>query len=323
MHPIKIVLNISKEEPVFLSKFKIFWGELGILPGYHHITMDPNIRPIINLLLKVPFALKQRLKQELQRMTQLDILVPVNEPTDWVSSLVAVEKSNGNLRVCLDSRNLNKTIKREHHRLPTATKIFQKMPGAQFFTKLDASDAFWQIRVDEESSKLLISNSPWGCFRFLRILCGIHSASEVCQARIPAIIKSTEGCRNAQDDIILWADTPELLEKRTIEVPQAVRQSGLKLNRAKSQYNQRQLIFLRHTISNKEIAPDARKNKSYHRYAWTNRSKGTTMLLRHDYIPGENFLPNLSTKNITPTSSSGKGHYFVLWQASKGGTSRP
>ena len=29
-----------------------------------------------------------------------------------------------------------------------------------------------------------------------------------------AIIESIEGCRNAQDDIIIWADTPELLEKK-------------------------------------------------------------------------------------------------------------
>ena len=44
-------------------------------------------------------------------MNQLDIIVPVNEPIDWFSSLLVVEKPNGNLRVCLDPRNLNKAIK--------------------------------------------------------------------------------------------------------------------------------------------------------------------------------------------------------------------
>ena len=96
--------------------------------------MDPNIKPIINPSLKEQLALKQRLKQELQRMTQLDIIVPINEPTDWVSSLVAVEKPNGNLRIFLDPQNLNKAIKREHYRLPRATDIFQEMARAQYFT---------------------------------------------------------------------------------------------------------------------------------------------------------------------------------------------
>ena len=45
-------------------------------------------------------------------MTQLDTIVSVIEPTDWVSFLVVIEKPNGNLQVCLDPRNLNKAIKR-------------------------------------------------------------------------------------------------------------------------------------------------------------------------------------------------------------------
>ena len=227
MHLIKGVLGISKGEVVFLSKFKDCFGELGTLPGYHHITMDLNIKPIIIPPHKVSFALKQRLKQELQWTTQLDIIIPINGPTDWVSSLVVVEKSNGNLWVCLGPRNLNKAIKMEHYCIPTATDIFQEMAGIQYFTNLDASNAFWQIRVDEESSKPLTFNSPCGHFSFQHIPYGIHSVSEVCQACIAAII---EGCLNAQNDIIISADTPELLEKITIEVLQAVRCSGLKLN---------------------------------------------------------------------------------------------
>ena len=97
------------------------------------------------------------------------------------------------------------------------------MTGAQYFTKLDALNTFWQIRMDEENSKLLTFNSPCSHFRFLLIQFGIHIASEMCQACIAAIIESIEGCRNARDDIIIWADAPELLEKRTTEVLQAVR----------------------------------------------------------------------------------------------------
>ena len=76
MHQIKRVRSISNGEPVFISKFKDCFRKLGILPGYHHITMDPNIKLIINPPRKVSFSLEQRLKQELQRMTQLDIIFP-------------------------------------------------------------------------------------------------------------------------------------------------------------------------------------------------------------------------------------------------------
>ena len=84
-HVIKRSLSISKGELVFLSKFKDCLGQLGILPRYHHITTNPNIKPIINPLRKVPFSLKLGRKQKLQRMT----IIPV--------STAVVEKTNGNL----------------------------------------------------------------------------------------------------------------------------------------------------------------------------------------------------------------------------------
>lgn len=125
--------------------------------------------------------------------------------------------------------------------------------------KLDTWNAFWLIKVDEVSSKLPTFNSPCVRLRYLRIPYRIHSASEVCQARIAAIIEPVEGYRNAQDDIIICPDTPEI---RTIEVLQTVGQSGLKLNQpVKCQFNLTELIFLEHTIS-KGIASDARKIKA-------------------------------------------------------------
>ena len=66
-----------------------------------------------------------------------------------------VEKQNGQLPICLDPRHLNRAVKCQHQQLPTAEEIIAKMSGAKFFTKLDASAGYWQIKVDQESSKLL------------------------------------------------------------------------------------------------------------------------------------------------------------------------
>ena len=57
-------------------------------------------------------------------MVNLDIIEPIKKPTDWVNGFAIVEKSNGNLRICLDSQLLNNAIKRQHLRLPTAEKKF-------------------------------------------------------------------------------------------------------------------------------------------------------------------------------------------------------
>ena len=80
--------------------------------------------------------MKPKLEKELKCIVDLDIIEPVQKPTDWVNGLVVVEKPNEKLRVCLDPRPLNKAIKREHLHLPTTREISSQMPGAFYFSKV-------------------------------------------------------------------------------------------------------------------------------------------------------------------------------------------
>ena len=99
------------------------------------------------------------------------------------------------------------------------------MSNAKFVTKLDASNAYWQIEVDEESSKLLTFNTPFGRFSFQRLPFGIHSASEICQAQISKILEGIEGALNSQDDIITWGSNKAELAARTTKVLDSIRSS--------------------------------------------------------------------------------------------------
>lgn len=204
-------------------------------------------------------------------MIDMNIITKVTEPTDWVSSLVVVHKPNGALRVCLDPHNLN--IKRHHHKLPTAEEILSQMSGAKYFSKLDASNAFWQIVLDKESSKLLTFNTPFGRYRYLRMSYGIHSDSEICQPRIANIIADIEGAVNAQDDVIIWGNSPEQLESHTRATLEAIRKSGLKLRKDKCQFNKTELTFLGHLISASGIRPDPRKTEAIIKYLMQLMSK--------------------------------------------------
>ena len=76
-------------------------------------------------------------------MLKINIIVPIEEPTHWVNSMVVVDKPNAKLRICIDPRNLNQAIKRPHCAIPTTEEILSKMEGAKRWTKLDASNAYW------------------------------------------------------------------------------------------------------------------------------------------------------------------------------------
>ena len=78
----------------------------------------------------------------------------VDYPTDWVNSLVIVEKKGGGLRLCLDPRDLNKAVRREHYQLPTIEEIASRQSGNHVFSVLDANSAFWQIKLETCESKV-------------------------------------------------------------------------------------------------------------------------------------------------------------------------
>ena len=245
--------------PAYLNAYNDCFGEIGCMKQTHHITTDPTVPPVVNPSRRIPISLQEKLHTEIQRMLKLGIIVAVDEPTDWVSNVVAVEKPDGTIRLCLDPKDLNKAVKRPHFVHPTTEEILARMTNARYFTKLDASSAYWQVPLDHENSLLLTFNTSFGRFRFIRMPYGLSSASDVCQKYILQVIDGIDGVHNSQDDIIIWGQTEEELETRTKQVLEACRKHGLKLNPKKCEFNQTELVFLGHRISSDGVRVDESK----------------------------------------------------------------
>lgn len=163
-------------------------------------------------------ALESKLYNELQRMVKMKVIVPVEEPTSWVNSYVAVEKPDSTLRLSSDPRELNKAIKRPTFGLLTTEEILSRISTGKVFTKIDASFTYWQIPVDYDSSQLLTFSNPFGRYRYLRKPYWISSASYVCQQYVSEVINGLEGTANSVDDIIIWGKDEAELQQRTVEV---------------------------------------------------------------------------------------------------------
>ena len=116
---------------------------------------------------KIPVALRDKVRDELTRMESLGVIVKQDEPTPWVNSMVVVNKGS-KIRICIDPKDLNNAIMREHYPLRTIDEVIANMPNAKYFSKLDAVTGFWQIRLEEASSKLCTFNTPYGRYRFTR-----------------------------------------------------------------------------------------------------------------------------------------------------------
>ena len=82
---------------------------------------------------------------KLKQLEKPGVIDKGNGPTSWINPLVAVESSNGDIRICLDMRQANRAILREKHPVPTVEETLQEISEAKVFSKLDLNMAFHQI----------------------------------------------------------------------------------------------------------------------------------------------------------------------------------
>ena len=106
-----------------------------------------------NELTKYFNASAHKLKTELNRMEDLDVIEQVDQPTDWRSPVVVVPKNNGAVRTYGHFNQLNRTEKREHHPKPTTEETLVKLAGRQ------SSSQSWMLTLDigNENSGLNLS----------------------------------------------------------------------------------------------------------------------------------------------------------------------
>ena len=154
----------------------------------------------------------------------------MDEPTEWVSNLVATnKKETGDVRICIDPRNLNKALMRPHHPMRTVEEVAAQMSGATIFSVLDAKSSFWQVRLDDASSLRTIFTTLYGRFKFLKMPFGICTASEVFQRAMEQIFAGYP-CAIIMDDIIIGGKDPDEHERNLKKVLDRARQVKLRLN---------------------------------------------------------------------------------------------
>ena len=93
----------------YVDAFKGF----GCRPGECKIKVDPSVPPVKHAPGKVPVALHERAKKELQKMVNDEYDQETRRTNRLDNSTVTVEIPK-KLRICIDPRGLNKAIKREH-----------------------------------------------------------------------------------------------------------------------------------------------------------------------------------------------------------------
>lgn len=243
---------------------------------------------------RIPIPLQEKVRKELERMKELDVIEEITEPTEWVSPMVPVIKPNGTIRLCVDLKKLNKAIERERYVIPTFDDIIHNLRGATVFSKLDAQSGFWQIPLDKDSAKLTTFITPYGRFFMKRLPFGISSAPEIFMRIVSGILTDIAGVICYFDDILCFSKTKEEHESLLKKVHERLDEAGLKLNEEKCEYKKQEIKFLGHIINSEGCKPDPSKIESIQNFP---EPRDITELRRYlgmvNYLG--RYLPHLST----------------------------
>ena len=164
------------------------------MEGEYTIVLRPGAKPFsLSTPRRISLPLMPKVREELTRMEQQGVISKVEEPTACCAPMVVVPKSSGRVRICTDLTELNRSVMREKHPLPSVEHTLGQLAGAKIFSKLDANAGFWQIPLSEESSLLTTFITPFGRYCYNRLCFGISSAPEHFQKRMSRILEGLEG----------------------------------------------------------------------------------------------------------------------------------
>ena len=185
-----------------LTKDELLNTYKDVFEGQAKITVNSEAQPVQHAPRRIAITLHQEVKNKLLELEQKSIVVKETEPTDWISSMVVVAKP-GKIRLCLDPKDLNNAVKRPKYQMPTLEEMLPKLNNAKVFSTLDAKDGFYQISLDEGSSKLTTFWTPFGRYRYLRMPFGISSAPEEFEAKLHERLGGIDGVEILRDDILV------------------------------------------------------------------------------------------------------------------------
>lgn len=258
----------SSCDPLLKEFEDCFSSKPGKLPNPVHLEIDSSVTPVIHAPRKIPVSLLDPTHEKLLEMEKDGIVVKEEEHTPWVSSMLVIDKRKGqdkksplskdNVRICIDPRDLNRALKRPHYPMATVEEVANHLTGAKLFTTLDASSGFWQLPVDEESSKLLTFNTPWGRYRFTRLPFGICSAPELYQREMDRLFAGLP-VKIIVDDFLLHGKDQNDLDQKMTAVLKRSREVGLKFNPRKTKLRVPQVSYVGHVFTSEGLMPDPEK----------------------------------------------------------------
>ncbi|XP_059066329.1 uncharacterized protein LOC131857648 [Cryptomeria japonica] len=146
----------------------------------HTIELVENSKPVRQKQRPLNRKLEHLMKIELDKLVHGNIIFLIKH-TSRVSNLVFVRKKNGELRLCVDFRDLNRASLKDHYLLPSMEQNLQVVSGSETFSLLDGYSGYNQILVKEEDQYKTKFITKWGTMAYNKMPFGLSNVGATFQ----------------------------------------------------------------------------------------------------------------------------------------------
>lgn len=306
-------LNDSRQtkSQVVNKNADVFDG-LGCFVENVDLELIEDAKGVIRPARRIPLAIMDAVKQQLDRMEQREVIVKSNGTSEWVSNLVVVEKANKTLRLCIDPQELNRNLRDENYLIPSFDEVCAKLAGKKWFSVLDLKDGYWQIKLSEKASHLCTFSTPFGNYRFLRLPFGLKVAAQLFQKFNDMNFRDLAGVTVYIDDILIAADTQDEHDAILHRVIERAKQKNVKFNKEKFQFCLPSVKYLGHIMSANGITVDPERIEAIqHLGAPNNKTDLQKLMGLVNYV--RSFVPNLAEIS-EPLRQLLKKNVIFQWQ---------
>ncbi|KAA3677466.1 uncharacterized protein DEA37_0014526 [Paragonimus westermani] len=238
----------------------VFTNNLGkCTKGKAQLFIEPGSRPVFCPKRPVPYSTTAALEAELDRLEAIGVLSKVNY-SSWAAPVVTVKKANGSIRLCGDfSTGLNKALQTHQYPLSVPEDLFTRLNGGKIFSKIDFSDAYLQVEVDDSCKDLLTINTHRGLYRYNRLPFGVKCAPAIFQQIMDTMLNCLAFAVSYMDDIIIVSPSPDEHKTHLEQVFNRIHEYGFTLRKQKCEFFLPQIKYLGFIVDCNGRRPDPAK----------------------------------------------------------------
>ena len=195
-----------------------------------------NSQPIRQRPYKNPLAYEKDLEKEINDMLEAGIISPSS--LAWSSPIVIVPKRDNTIRVCIDYRQLNKTIVKDSYPLPRIDDIFATLGKTKFFTSIDLKSGYHNIAVAPQDREKTAFCTRTALYHFNVLPFGLCNSPAIFSRMISKVLHSIEGkfAMAYLDDILVFSRTFDEHIEHLKDVFTRLKKANLCLNRKKCHF---------------------------------------------------------------------------------------